>query len=94
MMWDGHWREMMAGWGYFPWGALHMLFSLAAMALLVAFVISLFSRPHGAERHNPPHGNGDQRKGMGMGLAILEERYVRGEIDREEFMLKKRDLIG
>jgi uncharacterized membrane protein len=35
---------------------------------------------------------GDQR--TGMGLAILEERYVRGEIDREEFMLKKRDLMG
>jgi len=29
-----------------------------------------------------------------MGLAILEERYVRGEIDREEFMLKKHDLMG
>ena len=91
MMWDGHWREMMGGWGFFPWGGLHMLFSLAALALLVAFIISLLNqRPGGAHHHPPPEGG--QR--AGMGLAILEERYVRGEIDREEFMLKKRDLMG
>ena len=94
MMWDGHWREMMAGWGYFPWGGLHMLFSLAAMALLVAFVISLFSRPQGAQNHNPPPPPDEREQRKGVGLAILEERYVRGEIDRDEFMLKKRDLMG
>ena len=47
----------------------------------------------GAHHHPPPPPpEGDQR--TGMGLAILEERYVRGEIDREEFMLKKLDLMG
>ncbi len=87
MMWDGHWREMM-GWGFFPWGGLHMLFSLAALALFVAFIASLFSHP----RHHPPQSEEDRRGGMG--LAILEERYVRGEIDRDEFIQKKRDLTG
>ena len=86
MMWDGHWREMM-GWGFFPWAPLHMLLSLIALALFVAFLVSLFS----PGRHHP-QTQGDRREGMG--LAILEERYVRGEIDREEFMQKKRDLIG
>ena len=85
MMWDGHWREMM-GWGY--WGPLHMLLSLIALGLFVAFIVSLFSPPRSHYRQT----QGDRRDGMG--LAILEERYVRGEIDREEFMQKKRDLIG
>ena len=92
MMWDAHWREMMGGWGFYPWGGLHMLFSLAALALLVAFIVSLFTHRHGGPHHRSPGPEGDQR--TGMGLAILEERYVRGEIDREEFMLKKRDLMG
>ena len=94
MMWDGHWREMMGRWGYSSWGGLHMLFSLAALALFVAFIVSLFSHPPGGAHHHPPPPppEGDQR--TGMGLAILEERYVRGEIDREEFMLKKHDLMG
>ena len=92
MTWDGHWREMMGGWGFFPWGGLHMLFSLAALALLVAFIVSLFTQRHGGPHHRPPGPQGEQR--TGMGLAILEERHVRGEIDREEFMLKKRDLMG
>lgn len=92
MMWDAHWREMMGGWGFYPWGGLHMLFSLAALALLVAFIVSLFTHRQDGPQHRPPGLEGDQR--TGMGLAILEERYVRGEIDREEFMLKKRDLMG
>ena len=92
MMWDAHWREMMGGWGFFPWGGLHMLFSLAALALLVAFIVSLFTHRHGGPHNREMGSEGDQ--GTGMGLAILEERYVRGEIDREEFMLKKRDLMG
>jgi putative membrane protein len=28
------------------------------------------------------------------GLNVLEERYARGEIDREEYLQKKRDLLG
>ena len=92
MMWDAHWREMMGGWGFYPWGGLHMLFSLAALALLVAFIVSLFSHRHGGPHHREMGSEGDQR--TGIGLAILEERYVRGEIDREEFMVKKRDLMG
>ena len=27
-------------------------------------------------------------------LAILEDRYARGEIDREEFLARKKDLTG
>ena len=32
--------------------------------------------------------------GRSSGLAILEERYARGEIDRDEYLMKKQDLAG
>ena len=28
------------------------------------------------------------------GLAVLEERYARGEIDREEYLAKREDLAS
>ena len=90
MMWDGHWREMM-GWGFFPWGPVHMLFALAALALFVAFIVSLFGHHRGGSWRMTGAGDAEKR---GLGLSILEERYVRGEIDRDEFMQKKRDLMG
>lgn len=37
-------------------------------------------------------GSGSQQTPTKTPLQILEERYARGEIDREEFEQKKRDL--
>jgi putative membrane protein len=28
------------------------------------------------------------------GLDVLEERYARGEINRDEYLQKKRDIVG
>ena len=28
------------------------------------------------------------------GLEVLEERYARGEIKREEYLQKKKDILG
>jgi putative membrane protein len=36
---------------------------------------------HGMERRSP-------------GLDVLEERYARGEINREEYLQKKQDILG
>jgi putative membrane protein len=35
---------------------------------------------------------GDQRRSTS--LEVLEERYARGEINREEYLQKKRDILG
>lgn len=39
-------------------------------------------------------GQASGGQGQDSALVILRQRYARGEIDREEFAAKKRDLAG
>jgi putative membrane protein len=68
---------------FFFWWPLHGLFSL----IVVVVVLSLI---FGRRRSYYPPWHGD-RSGA---RAILEERYARGEIQREEYLQKKQDLGG
>jgi len=73
----------MMGGGYgFGIPGLGMWIFWILLIVLIIWAVSLFS-PHGAPRE----------KGRTT-LEILEERYARGEIDKEEFDGKRRDLIG
>jgi putative membrane protein len=82
MMWnDGYGMMWSGGWGL---GVVHMLLSVIVLVLFVALVASLFT--HGVPGRDP--------RARSAGLAILEERYARGEIDRDEYLQKKRDLLG
>lgn len=79
MMWgwhDGMWNDgHMAGWSSWGWGM--MLFGLLWMALLVALPIYLVYWL--ATRSQTDGRTADSA------LAVLQERYARGEIDDEEF---------
>jgi putative membrane protein len=86
MMWNSGYGMMGwgGGWGF---GILHMLFSVVVFVLVVAFIVSLFT--HGTNWRSDSRAGG-----RSTGLSLLEERYARGEIDREEYLQKKRDLLA
>jgi putative membrane protein len=67
---------------------LHGAFSLLLLILLVVAAVlvvrALWHRGGPTEERFPARRS--------EALQILEERYARGEIDRDEFMAKKKDL--
>ena len=76
----------MAGLGLFG-GVISILF----FVLIVIVIIRLLRWSHGG-----PHGfRGHGMDGMGRGnsaLNILSERYAKGEINKEEYEQKKKDI--
>ncbi|MCX5973367.1 MAG: SHOCT domain-containing protein [Coprothermobacterota bacterium] len=91
--------ERMIGYGGhgFGWGG--MIFAVVGGLLLLALVIwavmtlvrnsrrSYLAGPMTMCTHGPSHG-GDDRA-----LAILKERYAKGELTKEQFDQMKRDLM-
>jgi putative membrane protein len=77
-------------WGFGPFaGFFHVWWALASSVfwiVVVILVIVAFSR--GAR---PPVGPFWRNTAA---LDILEQRYARGEIGRDEYLQKKRDLMG
>lgn len=79
MWWHG---PHLFGWGWMPgFGLISILFWVLVVGLIVAAVRA--SRQRGAQS-----GPGGARSG----LTILEERYAKGEIQRDEYLQKKGDL--
>lgn len=82
-MWsDGACRDAMWG-GWMPFqGILFLLLVMLAIIGLVALARSIFrsSTRGGGERREP------------SSLEILEQRYAKGELEREEYLQKKGDL--
>lgn len=80
--------------GFLVWPLLffapfHGLFSL----LIVLVILSLIFR----RRHYYYYGHpwwGHARSSRSDALDLLESRYARGEIQREEYLQKKQDLGG
>lgn len=79
----------MGGMGILYWvGALlGLLFALALLILIAAVIWRLVRSEdgEGAARAEPPSASP---------MEVLEHRYARGEIDREEFRQKRDDLTG
>lgn len=77
-MWDGGWH----GWGG---GLLAMVLVIALVAAVVLVLVRSFG------------GGGDRERGAQDpsdrdAMAILRERFARGEIDREEFEERRKVL--
>ena len=77
---------MMGDWGFIGWfGGLFVLLiwilSIVGLIMLIKLLIQAI------KLKKAPYPNGSTRA-----IEILNERYARGEIDKQEFEEKKRDL--
>lgn len=80
----GPW-EMMDHWGFmWGFGLFGLLFWVAVFALIVVLIWKLVTGWGGGR------GGGTPRRESP--LEILQRRYARGEIDRDEYQKKRRDL--
>lgn len=66
----------------------HGLFPLLTVAVVVVGIVFLIRYLW--------HGSANPRATSGRSAAIdqLDGRYARGEIDRDEYLQRKRDLVG
>jgi putative membrane protein len=77
-------------WGFGPFaGFFHAWWALASTVFWIAVVILIVTALSRGARHPAgPFWRGS------AALDILEQRYARGEIGRDEYLQKKRDLMG
>ncbi len=92
MGWHGGW-----GWGWGPMvfgGFLMLLFWGALIVLVVLAIRALWNRDGGGSRvssgESSPSGGMPNRRA----LEILDERYARGEISREEYLEMRATLLS
>lgn len=86
MMWNRP-IDMMYGWGDWGWfGPFHFVVPLLFWGLIIATIIFVARR--GFRSGDRPLLTGQRVPG----LEVLEERYARGEINREEYLQKRADI--
>jgi putative membrane protein len=80
------WTNMMNGQGWAGMG-IGMIGMAVFWILILVLIVVLIGRLLG-------YGGSDDRRQSKTALDILRERYAAGEIEREEYEQKKRDLGG
>ena len=73
------------GWMAYGGGFVMLLFMLLIFAGIMILAVALARRERYMNYLDPR---------TPQGLAVLEERYAKGEIQREEYLQKKRDLLA
>ena len=79
-MWPYGPYMMGSGWGMWLTMLLGGLFWISLLVLIPVMAAKLF------------RGSGRESERRSTGLSILEERYAKGEIQRDEFLQKKSDF--
>jgi len=83
MMWNGY---GMAGFGWF-W-PFHFLVPLLIVGLIIWAIFMALRAGGGLHDFRAPGGR------YSPGLDALDERYAKGEINRDEYLQKRRDILG
>jgi len=80
---------MMGNWGEFGWWGMGFgfVFMILFWALIVLGIVALVRWLQEQSQSERNQGRADRTP-----LEIVQERYARGEIDRNEYEQKKRDL--
>ncbi len=84
-MWGYGYRHMW-GWGFHPFG------SVLAIILFVFFVVWMMRMVRFGGHYRLRHGLYRDGRYGGTALDILEERFAKGEIDKNEFEEKRKLL--
>lgn len=93
MWWDGGYGMGVAG---IVWMIVMIAIVIAVVVGVVLLVRSL-TGPRGQSDQPTRVAELPQREGgarASEALRVLEQRYARGEIGREEFLQKREDLLG
>ena len=79
---------MLGGWGgggFFPF---HGIFSLLLLVLVIVAVVWL------VRAMLRPQDRTSRAERRTAGLDILDQRYARGELSRDEYLQKRGDVLG
>ena len=84
MGYGSHWGMMDWGnGGFWPFGMVIWLIIIVAIIVLISWAVSTLSS-----------GRRDEGARSTSALDLLEARYARGEIGRDEYLQKKSDILG
>jgi len=78
-----HGFDHMDGWGWIP-AVVGLVFLAALIGLVVWFITSIVRKPVVTASTASPI--------MSQAAALLDERYAKGEIERDEYLQRKEDL--
>ena len=91
---------MMYNYGYpsyghmLGWGIGGLLISVLVWVIIVCVIVAVIRRIIWGSRHG--HRRWRHWEGMNgaSGLDVLNERYAKGEINKEEYEQKKKDILN
>jgi uncharacterized membrane protein len=86
MWWYGVHGLELVSYGWWAWHMAGFVFVWIVLNVLVVIALQRLARPAARENENV------SARRDAAPVIILQERYVRGEIGRDEFIQKKQDL--